>query len=70
MVVEVVEVVVVVDVDVVTVGGRVVPSVVLLWANILIEMTGLTGLTVVSLLGISEVLIFFLADGGTEELCI
>ena len=52
---------------VVTVGGRVVSSVVLLSANILIEMTGLT---VVSLLGISEVLIFFWADGMTEELCI
>ena len=55
---------------VVTVGGTVVSSVVLLSANILIEMTGLTGLTVVSLLGISEVLIFFWADGMTEELCI
>ena len=52
---------------VVTVGGRVVSSVVLLSANILIEMTGLT---VVSLLGISEVLIFFWADEMTEELCI
>jgi len=53
---------------VVTVGGTVVvASVVLLWANILIEMTGLT---VVSLLGLSEVLIFFLTDGKTEELWI
>ena len=60
-------VVVVVVVVVETVGGTVVASVVLLWANILIEMTGLT---VVSLLGISEVLIFFLTDGMTEELCI
>ena len=51
-----------------TVGGRVVASVVLLWANILIEMTWLTGLTVVSLLGISEVLIFLLTDGMAEEL--